>query len=76
MVSEYGHSGFYVVDSIEDIENSIGIGLGMKENPTDWEKLHTDSDLVAHIGIRMISRISTEFTYTNVVGINNLVVRI
>ncbi len=37
-IGGYGHSGFYVVDSVEDIENSIGIGLGMKENPTDWEK--------------------------------------
>lgn len=37
-IGGYGHSGFYVVDSIEDIEKSIGIGLGMKENPTDWEK--------------------------------------
>ena len=38
MIGGYGHSGFYVVDSVEDIESSIGIGLGMKENPTDWEK--------------------------------------
>ncbi len=37
-IGGYGHSGFYVIDSIEDIEKSIGIGLGMKENPTDWEK--------------------------------------
>ncbi len=37
-IGGYGHSGFYVVDSVEDIESSIGIGLGMKENPTDWEK--------------------------------------
>ncbi|MBQ7574222.1 MAG: hypothetical protein IJT23_08180 [Clostridia bacterium] len=37
-IGGYGHSGFYVVDSAKDIENSIGIGLGMKENPTDWEK--------------------------------------
>ena len=37
-IGGYGHSGFYVVDSVEDIEKSIGIGLGMKENPTDWER--------------------------------------
>ena len=37
-IGGYGHSGFYVIDSVEDIEKSIGIGLGMKENPTDWEK--------------------------------------
>ena len=37
-IGGYGHSGFYVVDSLEDVENSIGIGLGMKENPTDWER--------------------------------------
>lgn len=37
-IGGYGHSGFYVIDSIEDIEKSIGIGLGMKENPTDWER--------------------------------------
>ena len=37
-IGGYGHSGFYVVDSVEDVENTIGIGLGMKENPTDWER--------------------------------------
>ena len=37
-IGGYGHSGFYVVDNAEDIEKSIAIGLGMKENPTDWEK--------------------------------------
>ena len=37
-IGGYGHSGFYVVDKAEDIEKSIAIGLGMTENPTDWEK--------------------------------------
>jgi len=74
-----GQKGLFV--SIKAIKDEKGWLLRLRDNgkafnPTAWEKLHKDSDPVAHIGIRMISRISTEFTYTNVVGINNLVVRI
>ena len=48
---------------------------GRTFSPKDWLRLHEDRDPVVHIGIRMISRLSTELTYTNVIGMNNLVVR-
>ncbi|MBQ9939926.1 MAG: hypothetical protein IJO74_00070 [Clostridia bacterium] len=37
-IGGYGHSGFYDVDTVEDIKKSITVGLALKEVPTDWEK--------------------------------------
>lgn len=66
--------------SVRAMKDDMGWLLRLRDSgqafsPSDWLKLHEDSDPTAHIGIRMISRSSTEFAYTNVVGMNNLVVR-
>lgn len=73
-----GQKGLSV--SVKVVKDEKGWLLRLRDNgrtfsPKDWLRLHEDRDPVAHIGIRMISRLSTELTYTNVIGMNNLVVR-
>lgn len=36
-IGGYGHSGFYMVDSVEDIKESIARGLALSEAPSGWE---------------------------------------
>lgn len=35
-IGGYGHSGFYVVDDIEDISKTLAVGMAMKEPATEW----------------------------------------
>ena len=44
----------------------------MNFDPTDYFKLHQDTDPAAHIGLRMVMRIVKEARYINTLGLNNL----
>ena len=45
-------------------------------NPKKWYEFHYPEDLTAHIGIRLVSKISKEFKYINVLKLNNLIIKI
>ena len=45
-------------------------------DPKKWEEIHNPEDPAAHIGIRLVKSISTEFDYVNVLKLNNLIVKI
>ena len=45
-------------------------------NPKKWAEIHNPKDPVAHIGIRLVKNISTEFDYVNVLKLNNLIIKI
>ena len=45
-------------------------------DPKKWAEIHNPEDPAAHIGIRLVKKISTEFNYVNVLKLNNLIVKI
>ena len=45
-------------------------------NPKKWYEIYNPEDLTAHIGIRLVSKISKEFKYINVLNLNNLIIKI
>ncbi len=45
-------------------------------DPKKWAEIHNPEDTAAHIGIRLVKKISTEFNYVNVLKLNNLIVKI
>ena len=45
-------------------------------DPKKWEEIHNPEDPAAHIGIRLVKKISTKFDYVNVLKLNNLIVKI
>ncbi|MBR3051544.1 MAG: ATP-binding protein, partial [Selenomonadaceae bacterium] len=45
-------------------------------DPKKWAEIHNPEDPAAHIGIRLVKKISTEFDYVNVLKLNNLIVKI
>ncbi|MBR6888370.1 MAG: ATP-binding protein [Selenomonadaceae bacterium] len=45
-------------------------------DPRKWAEIHNPEDPAAHIGIRLVKKISTEFDYVNVLKLNNLIVKI
>ena len=45
-------------------------------NPKKWEEIHHPEDPTAHIGIRLVKNISTEFNYVNALKLNNLIIKI
>ncbi len=49
---------------------------GRAFNPEQWSKIHESDDMAGNIGIRMVAGFADKFTYTNVLGMNNLVIRI
>ena len=45
-------------------------------DPRKWEEIHNPDDPTAHIGIRLVHKISTEFDYVNVLKLNNLHIKL
>ncbi len=45
-------------------------------DPKKWAEIHHPEDPAAHIGIRLVKEISTEFDYVNVLKLNNLIIKI
>ena len=45
-------------------------------DPKKWAEIYNPEDPTAHIGIRLVRKISTEFNYVNVLKLNNLIVKI
>ena len=45
-------------------------------DPKKWEEIHNPDDPTAHIGIRLVRKIATEFDYVNVLKLNNLLIKI
>lgn len=45
-------------------------------NPKKWEEIYYPEDPSAHIGIRLVKKISTEFDYVNALKLNNLIIKI
>lgn len=45
-------------------------------DPKKWADIHNPEDPTAHIGIRLVRKIATEFEYVNVLNINNLIIKI
>lgn len=45
-------------------------------DPKKQADLYNPEDPAAHIGIRLVRRIATEFTYANVLKINNLIIKL
>ena len=45
-------------------------------DPKKWAEIHNPEDHAAHIGIRLVKSISTEFDYVNVLKLNNLIIKI
>ena len=45
-------------------------------DPKNWAEINNPKDPAAHIGIRLVRKISTEFKYVNVLKLNNLIVKI
>ena len=45
-------------------------------NPKKWKEIHNPEDPMAHVGIRLIKKISTEFEYVNALKLNNLIIKI
>ena len=44
-------------------------------DPKKWAEIHNPEDPTAHIGIRLVKKISTEFDYVNVLKLNNLIIK-
>ncbi len=45
-------------------------------NPKKWVEIHNPEDPFAHIGIRIVKKMSTEFEYVNALKLNNLIIKI
>ena len=45
-------------------------------DPKKWADIHNPEDPTAHIGIRLVRKIATEFEYVNVLNLNNLLIKI
>ena len=45
-------------------------------DPKKWAEIYNPEDPTAHIGIRLVRKISTEFNYVNVLKLNNLIIKI
>lgn len=45
-------------------------------NPQKWYEFYNPEDPIAHIGIRLVSKIAKEFNYINVLKLNNLIIKI
>ena len=45
-------------------------------DPKKWAEINNPEDPAAHIGIRLVKKISSEFDYVNVLKLNNLIVKI
>lgn len=45
-------------------------------DPKNWAEIYNSEDPTAHIGIRLVRKISTEFKYVNVLKLNNLIIKI
>lgn len=45
-------------------------------DPRKWAEIYNPDDPTAHIGIRLVKKISTEFDYVNVLKLNNLIIKL
>ena len=45
-------------------------------DPKKWEEIHNPDDPTAHIGIRLVHKIATDFEYVNVLKLNNLHIKL
>ena len=45
-------------------------------DPKKWAEIHNPDDSTAHIGIRLVRKIATEFNYVNVLKLNNLIIKL
>ena len=44
-------------------------------DPRKWAEIHNPDDPTAHIGIRLVRKIATEFDYVNALKLNNLIIK-
>ena len=45
-------------------------------DPKKWEEIHNPEDPAAHIGIRLVRKMATDFEYVNVLKLNNLIIKL
>ncbi len=81
-IIEYGFDGkqLYSID-IRIIISGENVIVRIRDdcrtfNPKKWHEIYYSKDPAAHIGIKLVSQMATEFKYINVLKMNNLIIKI
>ena len=80
-IFQYNESQKSLGISVRLAENEDGLILRIRDNgrafdPTKWLEIHKPQEAVLNIGLRLVSGLAKSFRYINILGMNNLIIKI
>ena len=80
-IFQYNESQKSLGISVRLVENEDGLILRIRDNgrafdPSKWLEIHKPQESVLNIGLRLISGLAKSFRYINILGMNNLIIKI